>query len=122
MPLFVIFFTSFSSHLQLVIPIVFSHFQNFFGVFHSGNPTCPSQPFKYCSARKVLKGRKYNGTYLANIRRHRWSVKMTMKKNIKWSFQPAQWLSSAEEEVFLHFIFFFIIIFTVQQCLQIEAR
>jgi hypothetical protein len=21
---------------------------------------------------------------------------MTMKKNIKWSFQPAQWLSSAE--------------------------
>jgi hypothetical protein len=21
-----------------------------------------------------------------------------MKKNIKWSFQPAQWLSSAEEE------------------------
>jgi len=23
---------------------------------------------------------------------------MTMKKNIKWSFQPAQWLSSAEEE------------------------
>jgi hypothetical protein len=25
---------------------------------------------------------------------------MTMKKNIKWSFQPAQWLSSAEEEVF----------------------
>ena len=24
---------------------------------------------------------------------------MTMKNNIKWSFQPAQWLSSAEEEV-----------------------
>jgi len=23
---------------------------------------------------------------------------MMMKKNIKWSFQPAQWLSSAEEE------------------------
>ena len=23
---------------------------------------------------------------------------MTMKNNIKWSFQPAQWLSSAEEE------------------------
>ena len=23
---------------------------------------------------------------------------MAMKKNIKWSFQPAQWLSSAEEE------------------------
>ena len=24
---------------------------------------------------------------------------MTMKKNIKWSFQPAQWLSSAEAKV-----------------------
>ena len=23
---------------------------------------------------------------------------MTMKKNIDWSFQPAQWLSSAEDE------------------------
>ena len=28
--------------------------------------------------------------------RHRWSVQMTMKKNINWSFQPAQWLSWAE--------------------------
>ena len=35
---------------------------------------------------------------MATIRRHHWSVQKTMKKNIKWSFQPAQWLSSAEEE------------------------
>ena len=35
---------------------------------------------------------------MATIRRLRWSAQMTMKKNIKWSFQPALWLSSAEEE------------------------
>jgi hypothetical protein len=46
----------------------------------------------------MLKGRKYSETYLATIRRHRWSAQMTMKKIIKWSFQPTQWLSSAEEE------------------------
>ena len=49
----------------------------------------------------MLKGRKQSDTYLATIHRHRWSVQMTMKRNIKWSFQPAQWLSSGEEEVFL---------------------
>ena len=46
----------------------------------------------------MLKRRKESGAYLATDSRHRWSVEMTMKKNIKWSFQPAQWLSSAEEE------------------------
>ena len=57
----------------------------------------------------MLKGRKQSDTYLAIIRRHRWSAQMTMKKNIKWSFQPAQWLSSA-------------LICALQRCLRIIAR
>ena len=31
----------------------------------------------------MLKGRKSSDTYLATIRRHRWSVQMTMKKDNK---------------------------------------
>jgi hypothetical protein len=46
----------------------------------------------------MLKARKCSDTYLATIRKHRWGVEMTIKKNIKWSFQLAQCLSSAEEE------------------------
>ena len=52
----------------------------------------------------MLKGRKQSDTYLATFCRHHWSVQMTMKKNIKWSFQPAQWLSSAESSI-LYLIF-----------------
>ena len=43
----------------------------------------------------MLQGRKKSDTYLATIRRQHWSAQMTMRKIIKWSFQPAQWLSSA---------------------------
>jgi hypothetical protein len=52
--------------------------------------------------KMILQGRKYSDTYLATICRHHWNAQMTMKKNIKWSFQPAQWLSSAEEEALLY--------------------
>ena len=44
----------------------------------------------------MLKGRKQSNTYLVIICRHRWNAQMTMKKNIKWSFQPAQWFLSAD--------------------------
>ena len=47
----------------------------------------------------MLKGGKESDTYLATIRRHRWSAQMMLKKIINWSFQSALWLSSAEEEV-----------------------
>ena len=47
--------------------------------------------------KNILTRRNESDTYLATTRRHRWNAQMT-KKNIKWSFQPAQWLSSAEEE------------------------
>ena len=43
----------------------------------------------------VLKWSTDSDTTLTVVCRHCWSVQMTMKKNIKLSFQPAQWLSSA---------------------------
>ena len=46
----------------------------------------------------MLKRRKEGGTYLATDSRHRWRVQMTMKKEIKCSFQPALRPSSAVEE------------------------
>ena len=61
----------------------------------------------------MLKGRKYIDTYLATIRRHHWSAQMTIKKIINCSFQPALWLSSAEESSNL--LSFFIIICALQR-------
>ena len=46
----------------------------------------------------MLKRRKESDTYLAADRRHCWSMQIAMKVDKVCSFQPALWLSSAEEE------------------------
>ena len=49
--------------------------------------------------KNMLTGRKESDIYLATVSRHRWSRQTTMKIDFKnCSFQPALWLSSAEEE------------------------
>jgi hypothetical protein len=37
----------------------------------------------------MLRGWKYSDTYLATIRRHRWSAQMTMQKDIKLEFSAS---------------------------------
>ena len=49
----------------------------------------------------MLKRREESDTYLAADRRHRRSTQIAMRVDKVCSFQPAQWLSSAEEEDFL---------------------
>ena len=49
--------------------------------------------------KNMLTGRKESDIYLATVSRHRWSRQTTMKIDFKnCSFQPALWLSSAEEK------------------------
>ena len=46
----------------------------------------------------ILIRRKEGDTYLATVRRHHWSLQVTMKEDKMCSFQPALWPSSAEED------------------------
>ena len=50
----------------------------------------------------MLTRRKESDTYLATVRRHRWSQQIAMKVDKMCSIQPALWPSSAEEEDWLH--------------------
>ena len=47
--------------------------------------------------KNILIRRKESNTYLATVRRHRWSLQVAMKEDKMCSFQPALWPSSAEE-------------------------
>ena len=48
--------------------------------------------------KNILIKRKESDTYLATVRRHRWSLQVAMIEDKMCSFQPALWPSSAEEE------------------------
>ena len=47
---------------------------------------------------KIIIRRKESDIYLATVRRHHWSLQVTMKEDKMCNFQPALWPSSAEEE------------------------
>ena len=47
--------------------------------------------------KNILIRRKESETYLATVRKHRWSLQVAMKEDKMCSFQPALWPSSAEE-------------------------
>ena len=48
--------------------------------------------------KNILIRRKESDIYLATVRRHRWSLQVTMKEDKMCCFQPALWPSSAEEK------------------------
>ena len=48
--------------------------------------------------KNILIRRKESDIYLTTLRRHRWSLQVTMKVDKMCSFQPMLWPSSAEEE------------------------
>ena len=59
----------------------------------------------------MLKGRKLSDTYLATIRRHRWSAQMMMKKDNLLELSASTVAKSS------NLLSFFIIICALQRCL-----